>query len=96
VPAVPGAPAVPDEPALTNLLCQPACEPAFRFIGADYTKLGSFGTALDFASGVINKMDNSYILRLPEWRRAKEGPVQVGGRSMVGRSIGCVGGGSGL
>lgn len=48
-----------------------------QFISADYTKLGSFGTALDFASGVINKMDNSYILRLPEWRRAKEGPVQV-------------------
>lgn len=27
--------------------------------------------------GVVNKMDNSYILKLPEWRRAREGPVQV-------------------
>lgn len=27
--------------------------------------------------GVVNKMDNSYVLKLPEWRRAREGPVQV-------------------
>jgi hypothetical protein len=58
-----------------------------RFISADYTKLGSFGTALDFASGVINKMDNSYILRLPEWRRAKEGPVQVGAALLGAASV---------
>lgn len=49
----------------------------FRFLGADYTGLGSFGTAQDFATGVVSKMDTSYIARLPEWRRVKEGPVQV-------------------
>ena len=111
-----------------------------QFLGADYTKLGSFGSATDFATGgawgtrrgsrgcgcrwlaqqarslqeggpfharhktpppasqpasqpaqpsrnnplmshtrpaVVTKMDNSFILKLPEWRRAKEGPVQV-------------------
>ncbi|KAI3438981.1 hypothetical protein D9Q98_001395 [Chlorella vulgaris] len=48
-----------------------------QFLGADYTGLGSFGTAQDFATGVVSKMDTSYIARLPEWRRVKEGPVQV-------------------
>lgn len=48
-----------------------------QFISPDFTALGSFGSANDFASGVVNKMDNSYILKLPEWRRAREGPLQV-------------------
>ncbi|PRW58834.1 psbP domain-containing chloroplastic [Chlorella sorokiniana] len=48
-----------------------------QYIAPDFTAMGSFGTATDFATGVVNKMDNSYILRLPEWRRAREGPVQV-------------------
>ena len=79
-------------PAL-KLCCPPTCAmhsspPCLRrFISADYTKLGSFGTALDFASGVINKMDNSYVLRLPEWRRAKEGPVQVGAALLDAASV---------
>ncbi|KAI7840488.1 hypothetical protein COHA_005789 [Chlorella ohadii] len=51
-----------------------------QYIAPDFTALGSFGSATDFATGVVNKMDNSYILKLPEWRRAREGPVQVRGR----------------
>lgn len=64
---------------------------ARRFLGADYTGLGSFGTAQDFATGVVNKMDNSYILKLPEWRRAKEPPVQVTGAARRARGWAAMG-----
>ncbi|PSC73435.1 domain-containing 3 [Micractinium conductrix] len=48
-----------------------------QFLAADFTKMGSLGSAYDFASGVVNRMDNSYILNLPEWRRANQPPVQI-------------------
>lgn len=48
-----------------------------QFLAPDFTRMGSLGTAQDFATSVVNRMDNSYVLRLPEWQRRREGPVQV-------------------
>lgn len=36
---------------------------------ADYTKLGSFGSADDFGTNLVNSMDRSYLLRAPKWAR---------------------------
>jgi len=46
---------------------------------ADYTSLGSFGSADDFASNLVNSMDRSDILRGPKWARKgiKDEDVQV-------------------
>lgn len=46
-------------------------------IGPDFTQMGSFGTAQMFGENVVASMDRSYILRMPEWARRKEGPVQL-------------------
>ncbi len=42
-------------------------------VGADYTKLGSFGSAQDFGQNLVVSMDRTYLLR----RRKNVGPVQV-------------------
>lgn len=46
-------------------------------VGPDFTQMGSFGTAQMFGESVVASMDRSYILRMPEWARRKEGPVQL-------------------
>ena len=43
-------------------------------VGADYTKLGSFGSAQDFGNNLVVSMDRTYLLR----RNRNAGPVQVG------------------
>lgn len=43
-------------------------------VGADYTKLGSFGSAQDFGQNLVVSMDRTYLLR----RKKNVGPVQVG------------------
>eukprot|EP00873_Tetraselmis_striata_P028577 jgi/Tetstr1/448841/TSEL_036067.t1 len=35
----------------------------------DFTKLGSFGTAEDFGTNLVNSMDRSYLKRAPKWAR---------------------------
>ena len=35
-------------------------------IGADYTKLGSFGTAEQFGSNLVASMDMSYLKKRPQ------------------------------
>ena len=42
-------------------------------VGADYTKLGSFGSAQDFGNNLVVSMDRTYLLR----RNRNAGPVQV-------------------
>lgn len=37
-------------------------------VAADYSKLGSFGTALDFGQNLVNSMDRSYLKRAA-WKR---------------------------
>ncbi|KAK9833329.1 hypothetical protein WJX81_007047 [Elliptochloris bilobata] len=41
-------------------------------VGADYTKLGSFGSAQDFGNNLVISMDRTYLLR----RNRNAGPVQ--------------------
>lgn len=36
---------------------------------ADYTSLGSFGSASDFGQNVVNMLDRSYLLKGPGWLR---------------------------
>lgn len=48
-------------------------------IGADYTSLGSFGTAQQFGENLVGSMDRSYLLR---GKFGNRGEVpQVGGRA---------------
>jgi PsbP len=47
-------------------------------VGADYTKLGSFGDAETFGSNLVASMDRSFLRRAPEWARRGQGPIQVG------------------
>lgn len=42
-------------------------------VGADFTKLGSFGSPFQFGTSMVNSMDRSYLLRAPEvFRRGEE------------------------
>lgn len=43
-------------------------------VGADFTRLGSFGDAEQFGGGVVAQMDRSYLNR--SWNKPKT-PVQV-------------------
>ena len=45
--------------------------------GADYTKLGSFGSAEDFGANLVNSMDRRYLLRGSRIQRAKIKDVQT-------------------
>lgn len=36
---------------------------------ADYTSLGSFGSASDFGQNIVNMLDRSYLLKGPQWLR---------------------------
>lgn len=44
-------------------------------VGADFTSMGSFGTAYSFGSNLVGSMDQSYMKRSPAWARPK-GPIQ--------------------
>lgn len=55
-------------------------------VGADYTSMGSLGTAYDFGSNLVGSMDRSYLLRAPEFVRRRE-PLLVA-RLVDSREIG--------
>uniref|UniRef100_A0A061S3L6 Photosystem ii reaction center family protein isoform 1 n=1 Tax=Tetraselmis sp. GSL018 TaxID=582737 RepID=A0A061S3L6_9CHLO len=44
---------------------------------ADYMSLGSFGSAVDFGTNLVNSMDKSYLLRAPKWARKGVSDDQV-------------------
>lgn len=45
-------------------------------VGADFTKMGSFGDVTAFGTALVNSMDRSYLLRYPESARGTD-PIQV-------------------
>lgn len=55
----------------------------------DFTKLGSFGTAEDFGTNLVNSMDRSYLKRAPKWARrdVKDEDIQVRGIVKAPRAV---------
>jgi hypothetical protein len=46
-------------------------------VGADYTKLGSFGTASAFGENLVASMDRRYLLRSSWNRKGRSEQIQV-------------------
>ena len=66
-----------------------------RTPGADFTSLGSFGTAQDFGGNVVVAMDRSYLLKGGEWaRKAGGGGGGVRGHAEGGGGVVCGAGGA--
>jgi len=58
-----------------------------RTPGADFTSLGSYGTAQDFGERIIAQTDQSYLLRGPAWARKQGGEAPTVARLVSAEEI---------
>lgn len=55
-------------------------------VGADFTKLGSFGTPEQFGVSLVNSMDRSYLLKVSKWARGKD-PIQASSAQSISTTV---------